>query len=327
MGTCRKRFLDTHSTQSMPVQEMQDDAAVNVNTTKEDHPTSHPSRRIWGEHTTEDIREKIDAIYDEIVVWRRNIFMLPSGAAGKQFVSETTKWIEYWNQDSLDFKNIALKVVMIMPALLLQKPTFKSTAKEHSKCLSRRLKQWESGDFDGLISECRTIQGKLRANSKPFNQEHLAKTFAKLIFEGKVKAAMRLLDEQGSTGVLPLSQSTINELKRKHPEANEADPSVLIDGQMPYVDPVMFCNITESTILKSALRTKGSSGPSGLDTDGWRRILVSKNFGNVGKDLRCALATFARKVSTIEIEVKVEDERSYTSLDACLHRMSLDSPR
>ena len=83
-----------------------------------------------------------------------------------------------------------------------------------------------------------------------------------------------------------------------------------------FVDTVMFHNITESTILKSALHTKGSGGPSGLGADGWRRILVSKNFGHVEKDLRCALATSARNVSTIEIEVKVEDERSYTSLEA-----------
>ena len=216
----------------------------------------------------------------------------------------------------VDFKDIALKGVMIMPALLLQKPIFKSTAKEHSKCLSKRLKQWESGYLDGLLCESRTIQGKLKASSKPQSEERLGKTFAKLMFEGRVKAAMKLLDEQDSAGFLTLSQSTMNELKRKHPEANGADPSVLIDGQMPFVNTVMFHNITESTILKSALRTKGSGGPSGIDADGWRRILVSKNFGNVGIDLRCALATFARDVSTIEIEVKVEEERSYTSLEA-----------
>ena len=152
--------------------------------------------------------------------------MLTSGAAGKHFVIETRKWIEYWNHDSVDFKDIGLKVVMIMPALLLQKPAFKSTANEHLKCLSRRLKQWESGD----LCASRTIQGKLKASSKPQSEEHLAKTFAKLMFEGKVKAAMKLLDEQDSAVVLTLSQSTINELKRKHPEANQADPSVLIDA-------------------------------------------------------------------------------------------------
>ena len=93
---------------------------------------------------------------------------------------------------------------------------------------------------------------------------------------------------------------------------------------MPFVDAVMFHNITESTILKSALRTKVSGGPSGLDADGWRRILVSKNFGSVEKDLRCALAMFVQSASTVEIEVKVEDERSYTSLEA--YCMSLNSP-
>ena len=43
--------------------------------------------------------------------------MLPSGTSGKLFVGETTKWIEYWNQNSRDFKNVASKVVMIIPAI------------------------------------------------------------------------------------------------------------------------------------------------------------------------------------------------------------------
>jgi hypothetical protein len=164
---------------------------------------------------------------------------------------------------------------MVMPALPLQEPKFKSTSKEHSQCLTRRLKQWEASDFDGLLFETRTIQGKLPTNSKPLNDERLAKTFSKLMFEGKVNVAMKLLD-QHDTGVVKLSQSTVNELKRKHPNANDADPSILMDGPLPFVDPVMFQNITESIIMKSALRIRGSSGPSGLDADGWRRNLVSK---------------------------------------------------
>ena len=93
--TCTKRFLNPLSTQSLPAQEMQDHVSVNdVNTTEENLPTMHPSRRVWGNYTTEDIHQKIDAIYDEIVVWRRNIFMSPSGAAGTHLVIEATKWIE-----------------------------------------------------------------------------------------------------------------------------------------------------------------------------------------------------------------------------------------
>ena len=58
-----------------------------------------------------------------------------------------------------------------MPALLLQKPTFKSTAKEHSQCLSWRLAQWELGKFDELLREASTIQAKLPMNPKGLKEE------------------------------------------------------------------------------------------------------------------------------------------------------------
>ena len=58
-----------------------------------------------------------------------------------------------------------------MPALLLQKPTFKLTAKEHSQCLSRRLAQSELGKFDELLREASTIQAKLPMNPKGLKEE------------------------------------------------------------------------------------------------------------------------------------------------------------
>lgn len=138
----------------------------------------------------------------------------PSGAAGKKIVTETTKWIEYWNADATYYKEIALKVIMIMPALLLQKPSFKSTSKQHSQSLKRRLELWESDDLNKLFNESSTIQAKLPTNPKGMNDENLSKTFAKLVLEGKIKAAMKLLDQQKSKSVLPLSQSTVDELMK-----------------------------------------------------------------------------------------------------------------
>ena len=39
-------------------------------------------------------------------------------------------------------------------------------------------------------------------------------------------------------------------------------------------------------MVKDALKkTRGAADPSGMDTDGWCRILISGNFGNVGEDL------------------------------------------
>ena len=39
---------------------------------------------------------------------------------------------------------------------------------------------------------------------------------------------------------------------------------------------MMFTGIDEEMIRKAAIKTKGGSGPSAMDADGWRRILMFK---------------------------------------------------
>ena len=87
-------------------------------------------------------------------------------------------------------------------------PTFKSTAKEHSQCLFRRLTQWELGEFDELLLEASTIYWSQMASKERTKEELLAKTFAKLVLVGELTVARKLLDQRSSRGVLPLSQST-----------------------------------------------------------------------------------------------------------------------
>ena len=159
---------------------------------------------VWGSYTMADIELVINSTYDEIVHWRRNIFMLPSGAAGKSFIRETTRLLELWTNDT-NMNHIALKALMIMPALLLQKPSFKSTAKENSLCLQRRLVCWENGQFDVLMSECRAIQKCLKNVARRKSSDSIAKTFAKHMLRGNIKAAIRLLDQSEPGGVLPLT--------------------------------------------------------------------------------------------------------------------------
>ena len=55
-------------------------------------------------------------------------------------------------------------------------------------------------------------EAKLLTNLKGLNEEQLAKTFAKLVLEGKMNTAKKLLDQQSNWGVFPPSQSTINKL-------------------------------------------------------------------------------------------------------------------
>ena len=68
----------------------------------------------------------------------KNLFLLPSGKAGKQCIDETTKLMNEWLQE-LPLKDITFKAIMIMPNLLLQKPSKNSKAKDHLKTLEKRL--------------------------------------------------------------------------------------------------------------------------------------------------------------------------------------------
>ena len=69
-----------------------------------------------------------------------------------KFITEMTRLIDAWNNSTL-LMDIGLKILMVVPALLLQKPSYQSTAKQHSECLSRRLSSWKNGDFNKLLIE------------------------------------------------------------------------------------------------------------------------------------------------------------------------------
>ena len=250
------------------------------------------ARKVWGDHTYDDLLQISNSMYDEVVCWRKNIFKLPSGSAGKLFIRETTRLIEILNEEKLPVSNISLKLLMIMPAILLQKPYRNSNSKLHSEYLRKRLVLWDDGKFDELMREARSIQErfKIESKNKSKSPESIAKNFAKLMLLGKVNAALRLLDKETSLGVANITEETMGELKKLHPEGKQAEVQTLMKGEVPYFDPIIFHNIDESSIAKAAQRTKGAAGPSGLDADGWRRILVSKNYGKIGKDLRSAIS-------------------------------------
>ena len=151
--------------------------------------------QIWGPHSVDDVSQIINAIYEETVKMRKNLFTLPSGSAGKGYVKEMTRMIELWNNDT-SLKPFSLKGLMIMPTLLLQKPSYRSKAKEHSQCLERRLRDWKAGNFDKIMNEVRAIQSKLDQTRRPMSPEHLAKTFSKLILLGKINAALKLINKK-----------------------------------------------------------------------------------------------------------------------------------
>ena len=106
----------------------------------------HAPKCRWNHLSGTEFSKLIDAIYNETVKWRKNLFKLPSGNAAKQFISELSLWLEHFNRGT-EFQGIALKVYMILPNLLLQKPSRTSKAKDHLQKLADRLNLWKKGKY------------------------------------------------------------------------------------------------------------------------------------------------------------------------------------
>ena len=163
--------------------------------------------------------------------WRRNIFAVPSGKAGKTFIREMTMLYRAYVEGSA-LETVALKATIILPILLVQKPNYSSKSREHIACLERRLSVWKMGDIDALLQEGRTIQNRLpKLGPTAKDEARTTRTFSKLKLQGNTKAALRLISDQCKGGVLRLDsyipssdpetepQTVCEILASKHPPA------------------------------------------------------------------------------------------------------------
>ena len=130
------------------------------------------------------LKEEIDAAYNVIIHWRRNLFDLPTSKIGKTFVQELSHWLDHFNQGT-KYRCIALKIFIILPALLLQKPSSKSKSSEHNDLLQRRFELWEQKDINKLVREGKIIQRRL-LQSKKKKDSDTARKISNLMFKGKV---------------------------------------------------------------------------------------------------------------------------------------------
>ena len=238
----------------------------------------------------------INDTYNEIVTWRKNLFKLPSGNNAKHFIRELTFWLEQFNNNTA-INNISLKVYMVLPSLLLQKPSATSKAKDHTFRLGERLDLWKQGKLDEILIECRIIQRRFCAKKQRAKQD-IARIFANLVMQGKINAALKFLSAEGTSGVLELSDSTMQELIAKHPSPSPISSNSLLFGPINHVPSTYFDALDEQMIMKAATLTQGAGGPSQLDGEQYRHILVSSRYKKEGKDLREQIAKLGRKIAT-----------------------------
>jgi hypothetical protein len=92
-------------------------------------PLSHRSF-TWGDVDGDSFISSVNSAYEEIVHWRRNVFSIPSGDVGKDFICESTCLFNSLCAGN-PLEAIALKAIAVMTHLLLQKPYHKSKSKEN----------------------------------------------------------------------------------------------------------------------------------------------------------------------------------------------------
>ena len=78
-------------------------------------------------------------------------------------------------------------------------------------------------------------------------------------------------------------------LKQKHPQASDA-PEQLHE--------IRYENINAETVRKAVTKTRGGAEPSGMDADGWRRMIMSNKIGFSSNDLCKVIAEIIKKLCT-----------------------------
>ena len=279
----------------------------------------------WGSLDGKSFCNAINEAYNDVIHWKRNIFLLPSGAAGKSFIQEIIFLLEAFSKASA-LESIALKASFVMQILLLQKPSQKSKSRDHVIHLNRRLELWRQGNISSLIQEGKCIQRYLVNRSRPPDDNVIAQNFSKMMEQGKVRSALQYLSRNTTGGVLSLDdmiptgpsnsepelRSTRDVLQDKHPTGTPPDPSsVLTNSPDPDLfNPIIFENLNADAIHCAAMHTQGSAGPSGLDSFAWRRLCSS--FGSASYDLCSALGAVGRRLCS-----SLVNPQSISALVAC----------
>jgi hypothetical protein len=229
--------------------------------------------------------------------WRKLIVLpcqrydAPSGAVGRRFVRILTEELRgirsrKWNAERF----------IVFQAVVLQRSREVKNAGAIKRRLSNRMDAWEAEKYDMLTQDTeRAALAQLARVRGIQTPEQRAKTYARLVLQGKLRAAVRWLTEREKGGVLlpddldsKTNEPVIDVLRSKHPDARVPDVSVLEAYEI--LPDLQDVDITEETVEQVARRLSGSAGPGGTDSAAVQHWLL--RFGGASQQLRKAVAEF-----------------------------------
>ena len=171
--------------------------------------------------------------------------------------------------------------------------------------MQKRMDHWRAGNFEAILEEGRAIQGRLIRSENRKGDDNDARRFAELMMKGRLREATRLLSGENGR-VLHLDSEvdddvTVRDILRgKHPDAQLLKYSAVAPPSVDTFHPVIFEEITGTSILNAALHTDGGAGPSGVDAYAWRRLFGT--FQKASADLCKALAKITRRLSSSSVD-------------------------
>ena len=261
----------------------------------------------WGDYEgTDSIRGKVGSVFKEIVTWRKNLFLVPLGKAGKDFIRELARLLELFTNKT-KWEPLALNFIHIFIPLMLQKPSVKSRAKENSQYLAKRLNLWSNGRIDELLSECHVIQSRLKNDLEKSKPESKSKAFCRLMLQGKISKALKFVNNESDVvGIHSITdenkESIFNQLKSLHPDSKSLSKECVITSFPDVnVEPVIYEDITGDLIHNIAKNLSGSGGPTQFDTDGWTHILCNRSFSKASTALCQSIADLTKRFCTEDI--------------------------
>ena len=259
----------------------------------------------WLDTDIKHIEPAVQKAYEGTGAFKANLFELPTGETGKGYLEELNLWLSRVALKT-SYERIAMKIVMIMPHLLLQRPAMRTPKRMVTETLNRRMRLWRKGEIGELLEEAKRIQKENKRHlerKEKEEDEKVRQSFVQYMQRGDVNQASKCLG-QGTIkgGVLPITTETIQELEKKHPKDEQAQREILI-AEKGEVDTGYFEVIDENFVKKIVSQLKGASGPSGANSHAWRRWCLA--YKGTSDKLCRTVATLARRLATDQVAFEI----------------------
>ena len=95
----------------------------------------------------------------------------------------------------------------------------------------------------------------MKISEKGMKIEKISLKFNNMLSKENVNEALKLLTENISNGILPLTDKTLKMLNQKHPESNEEPQEVLLQRPTRPIHSVRYENMDESNASKVGIWT------------------------------------------------------------------------